>query len=38
LWHLGQHDKAESIWAEASLIDTDNQLLKSTRKRLQTPL
>jgi tetratricopeptide (TPR) repeat protein len=38
LWNLGQHDKAESIWAEASLIDTDNQLLKSTRKRLQTPL
>ncbi len=38
LWNLGQHDKAESIWAEAALIDVDNALLKSTRKRLQTPL
>jgi tetratricopeptide (TPR) repeat protein len=38
LWYLGQHDKAEGVWSEASLIDTDNQLLKSTRKRLQTPL
>jgi tetratricopeptide (TPR) repeat protein len=38
LWNLGQHDKAEGIWAEAALIDSDNQLLRSTRKRLQTPL
>ena len=37
LWNLGQQDKAESIWAEAALIDTDNALLKSTRKRLHNP-
>ena len=37
LWQLGQHEKAESIWAEAALIDTDNRLLKSTRKRLHPP-
>ena len=37
LWSLGQQDKAESIWAEAALIDTDNALLKSTRKRLHNP-
>ena len=24
LWRLGQHEKAESIWAEAALIDADN--------------
>jgi Tfp pilus assembly protein PilF len=34
LWQLGQQDKAESIWSQASLIDADNQLLKSTRQRL----
>ena len=38
LWQLGQHDKAESIWAEAALIDADNHLLKSTRKRLHPPI
>ena len=37
LWNLGQQDKAESIWAEAALIDSDNALLKSTRKRLHNP-
>lgn len=37
-WQLGQHEKAESIWAEAALIDSDNRLLKSTRKRLHPPL
>jgi predicted Zn-dependent protease len=38
LWQLGQHDKAEGIWAEAALIDADNRLLKSTRKRLHPAL
>jgi predicted Zn-dependent protease len=38
LWQLGNRDKAESIWAEASLIDADNALLKSTRRRLHPPL
>jgi tetratricopeptide (TPR) repeat protein len=38
LWQLGQHDKAESIWAEAALMDADNHLLKSTRKRLHPPI
>ncbi len=34
LWHLGQHDEALRIWSEASAMDADNQLLKSTRRRL----
>ncbi len=34
LWHLGQHDEAQRIWSEASAMDADNQLLKSTRHRL----
>jgi tetratricopeptide (TPR) repeat protein len=38
LWQLGQHDKAENIWAEAALMDADNHLLKSTRKRLHPPI
>jgi tetratricopeptide (TPR) repeat protein len=38
LWQLGQHDKAEGIWAEAALMDADNHLLKSTRKRLHPPI
>ena len=34
LWTLGQRDEAQRIWLEASLIDVDNRLLKSTRRRL----
>jgi tetratricopeptide (TPR) repeat protein len=34
LWQLGNRDSAEHIWSEASAVDTDNQLLKSTRQRL----
>jgi tetratricopeptide (TPR) repeat protein len=34
LWHLGQQDEAQRIWSEASALDADNQLLKSTRHRL----
>jgi tetratricopeptide (TPR) repeat protein len=34
LWHLGQQDEAQRIWSEASAVDADNQLLKSTRHRL----
>lgn len=34
LWHLGQGDEAERIWAEAAKNDTDNKLLNATRQRL----
>jgi tetratricopeptide (TPR) repeat protein len=34
LWQLGQRDEAQQIWSEASAIDADNHLLKSTRHRL----
>jgi len=34
LWQLGQQDEAQRIWSEASAMDADNQLLKSTRHRL----
>ncbi len=34
LWQLGQHEEAQRIWSEASAIDADNHLLKSTRHRL----
>jgi tetratricopeptide (TPR) repeat protein len=34
LWRLGKPDEARSVWAEASAFDADNQLLKSTRQRL----
>jgi tetratricopeptide (TPR) repeat protein len=34
LWRLGKPDEAQRIWAEASASDADNQLLKSTRQRL----
>ncbi len=36
LWRGGKHDEAQRIWTEASIIDADNKLLKSTRQRLQT--
>jgi tetratricopeptide (TPR) repeat protein len=34
LWHLGRQDEAQRIWSEASALDADNHLLKSTRHRL----
>jgi tetratricopeptide (TPR) repeat protein len=34
LWQLGQQDEAQKIWSEASALDADNHLLKSTRHRL----
>ena len=33
LWQLGRSADAEHVWAEASAIDGDNRLLKSTRQR-----
>ena len=35
LWQLGRSADAEHVWAEASAIDGDNRLLKSTRQRLR---
>jgi tetratricopeptide (TPR) repeat protein len=37
LWRLGQQQDAQKIWSEASVLDADNQLLKSTRHRLTSP-
>ena len=34
LWQLGQRDEAQRVWSEATAIDADNHLLKSTRHRL----
>ncbi len=34
LWRLGSQDEAQKVWSEASAMDADNQLLKSTRHRL----
>ena len=34
LWHLGQQGEAQRVWSEASALDADNHLLKSTRQRL----
>jgi tetratricopeptide (TPR) repeat protein len=34
LWHLGRQDEAQRIWSEASALDAENHLLKSTRHRL----
>jgi tetratricopeptide (TPR) repeat protein len=34
LWQMGQQGEAQRIWSEASALDADNQLLKSTRQRL----
>jgi tetratricopeptide (TPR) repeat protein len=36
LWQQGKRDEAQRIWGEASIVDADNKLLKSTRQRLQT--
>ena len=35
LWQQGKRDEAQRVWNEASLVDADNKLLKSTRQRLQ---
>jgi tetratricopeptide (TPR) repeat protein len=34
LWQMGRQDDAQRIWSEASALDADNHLLKSTRHRL----
>jgi tetratricopeptide (TPR) repeat protein len=34
LWQMGRQDEAQRIWTEASALDSDNHLLKSTRHRL----
>jgi tetratricopeptide (TPR) repeat protein len=34
LWQLGRQDEAQRIWSEASALEADNHLLKSTRHRL----
>jgi tetratricopeptide (TPR) repeat protein len=34
LWQTGRQDEAQRIWSEASALDSDNHLLKSTRHRL----
>jgi len=33
LWQTGRQDEAQRIWSEASALDADNHLLKSTRHR-----
>jgi tetratricopeptide (TPR) repeat protein len=33
LWQLGRPADAERIWTDASVVDSDNRLLKSTRQR-----
>jgi tetratricopeptide (TPR) repeat protein len=35
LWQQGKRADAQQIWTEASIIDAENKLLKSTRQRLQ---
>jgi tetratricopeptide (TPR) repeat protein len=35
LWRQGKQDEAQRIWAQAAVVDADNKLLKSTRRRLQ---
>jgi tetratricopeptide (TPR) repeat protein len=35
LWQQGKRDEAQRVWSEASLVDADNKLLKSTRQRLR---
>jgi tetratricopeptide (TPR) repeat protein len=34
MWQMGRQDEAQRIWAEASALDADNHLIKSTRHRL----
>lgn len=35
LWQLGERNRAEKIWTEASLVNFNNRSIKSTRQRLQ---
>ncbi len=35
LWQQGKRDEAQRVWSEASIVDADNKLLKTTRQRLQ---
>jgi tetratricopeptide (TPR) repeat protein len=35
LWQQGKHEEAQRVWSEASIVDADNKLLKTTRQRLQ---
>jgi tetratricopeptide (TPR) repeat protein len=36
LWQLGRRAEAEKIWTQASAVDAESKLLKSTRRRLHT--
>ena len=36
LWQSGRRADAEQIWSEASALDGDNRLLKTTRRRFQS--
>jgi len=38
LWAAGQHDRALTIWKEATLADADNETLQETLKRLRVKL
>ncbi|MBT2322894.1 tetratricopeptide repeat protein [Variovorax paradoxus] len=38
LWAKGQRDRALSIWKEAHLVDSDNETLQETLKRLRVKL
>ena len=38
LWTLGQRDRATSIWKEGLQINSDNETLLATLKRLQVKL
>ena len=35
LWQQGKRDEAQRVWSDASLVDADNKLLRSTRQRLR---
>jgi tetratricopeptide (TPR) repeat protein len=35
LWSLGQRDRAQSIWKEGLLLNSDNDTLQETLKRLR---
>jgi tetratricopeptide (TPR) repeat protein len=38
LWAAGQRDRAKSIWKEGLALNSDNETLQSTLKRLRAPL
>ncbi|MDB5945294.1 MAG: hypothetical protein JWQ33_320 [Ramlibacter sp.] len=35
LWAMGQHDRAQSVWKEGILLNSDNETLQDTLKRLR---